>query len=41
MVVDYLATLPQVDMKKIALFGYSRDGKMAAFGAAPVGCVIL
>jgi pimeloyl-ACP methyl ester carboxylesterase len=34
MVVDYLATLPQVDMKKIALFGYSRDGKMAAFGAA-------
>jgi len=34
MVVDYLATMPQVDMKKIALFGYSRDGKMAAFGAA-------
>ncbi|HVV47774.1 MAG TPA: alpha/beta fold hydrolase [Bryobacteraceae bacterium] len=34
MVVDYLATLPQVDMKRIALFGYSRDGKMAAFGAA-------
>jgi len=34
MVVDYLATLPEVDMKRIALFGYSRDGKMAAFGAA-------
>jgi pimeloyl-ACP methyl ester carboxylesterase len=34
MVVDYLATLPQVDMRHIALFGYSRDGKMAAFGAA-------
>ena len=34
MVVDYLATLPQVDMKHIALFGYSRDGKMAAYGAA-------
>ena len=34
MVVDYLATLPEVDMKHIALFGYSRDGKMAAYGAA-------
>ncbi len=34
MVVDYLATLPEVNMKQIALFGYSRDGKMAAFGAA-------
>lgn len=34
MVVDYLATLPQVDMQRIALFGYSRDGKMAAYGAA-------
>lgn len=34
MVVDYLATLPEVDMKRIALFGYSRDGKMAAYGAA-------
>jgi pimeloyl-ACP methyl ester carboxylesterase len=34
MVVDYLASLPEVDMKRIALFGYSRDGKMAAFGAA-------
>jgi len=34
LVVDYLATLPQVDMRHIGLFGYSRDGKMAAFGAA-------
>ena len=34
MVVDYLATLPETDMKHIGLFGYSRDGKMAAFGAA-------
>ena len=34
LVVDYLATLPEADMKHIALFGYSRDGKMAAFGAA-------
>jgi len=34
MVVDYLATLPEVDMRHIALFGYSRDGKMAAYGAA-------
>src|ERR1700691_16474 len=25
MVVDYLATLPEVNMKQIALFGYSRD----------------
>jgi pimeloyl-ACP methyl ester carboxylesterase len=34
MVVDYLATLPEVDMKHIGLFGYSRDGKTVAFGAA-------
>jgi len=34
LVVDYLATLPQVDMKHIAIFGYSRDGKMAALAAA-------
>ena len=33
-VVDYLATLPHVDMKHIAIFGYSRDGKMAALAAA-------
>ena len=37
LVVDYLATLPHVDMKHIAIFGYSRDGKMAALagGAGP------
>jgi len=34
LVVDYLATLPQVDMKHIAIFGYSRDGKMVALAAA-------
>jgi pimeloyl-ACP methyl ester carboxylesterase len=34
MVVDYLATLPQVDMKHVAMFGYSRDGKMAAIATA-------
>ena len=34
LVVDYLETLPQVDMKHIAIFGYSRDGKMAAMAAA-------
>jgi pimeloyl-ACP methyl ester carboxylesterase len=34
MVLDYLQTLPQVDMKHVALFGYSRDGKMAAIAAA-------
>ena len=34
LVVDYLATLPHVDMKHIAIFGYSRDGKMAALAAA-------
>lgn len=28
-VLDYLETLPQVDMKRIAINGYSRDGKMA------------
>jgi pimeloyl-ACP methyl ester carboxylesterase len=30
LVVDYLETLPQVDRKHIGMFGYSRDGKMAA-----------
>lgn len=34
LVVDYLATLPQVDMKHIGIFGYSRDGKMVALAAA-------
>jgi acetyl esterase/lipase len=34
MVIDYLATLPQVDMSHIAMTGYSRDGKMAVIAAA-------
>jgi dienelactone hydrolase len=34
LVIDYLATLPQVDMKHIGIFGYSRDGKMVAIAAA-------
>src|ERR1035437_1223825 len=34
MVLDYLETLPQVDMKHVAMFGYSRDGKMAAIATA-------
>jgi pimeloyl-ACP methyl ester carboxylesterase len=29
LVLDYLETLPQVDAKHIAIFGYSRNGKMA------------
>ena len=33
-VLDYLESLPQVDAKRIAMFGYSRDGKMAAMAAA-------
>jgi dienelactone hydrolase len=33
-VVDYLSTLPQVDMTRIAINGYSRDGKMALIAAA-------
>ncbi|MCR4824776.1 MAG: alpha/beta fold hydrolase [Bacteroidales bacterium] len=33
-VLDWLATLPEVDMEKVALYGYSRDGKMAAIAAA-------
>jgi dienelactone hydrolase len=34
LVVDYLATLPHADIKHIGIFGYSRDGKMAALAAA-------
>jgi len=33
MLVDYLYTLPQVDKSRIALNGYSRDGKMALIAA--------
>jgi len=33
-VADYLKTIPQVDKDKIAIYGYSRDGKMACFAAA-------
>ena len=34
LVVDYLATLPHVDMPHIGIFGYSRDGKMVTMAAA-------
>ncbi len=34
LVVDYLETLQQVDQKHIGMFGYSRDGKMAAIATA-------
>ncbi len=34
LVLDYLQTLPAVDMKRVGLFGYSRDGKMATMAAA-------
>jgi pimeloyl-ACP methyl ester carboxylesterase len=34
LVLDYLQTLPQVDMKRVGMFGYSRDGKMATIAAA-------
>ena len=33
MVLDYLETLPQVDMKHVGIFGYSRDGKATAIAA--------
>jgi pimeloyl-ACP methyl ester carboxylesterase len=34
LVLDYLETLPQADMKQVGMFGYSRDGKMASIAAA-------
>lgn len=34
MVLDYLETLPQVDRERIGIYGYSRDGKVAAIAAA-------
>ncbi len=34
LVLDYLETVPQVDMKHVGMFGYSRDGKMAAIATA-------
>lgn len=34
LVLDYLETVPEIDARRIALFGYSRDGKMATIAAA-------
>jgi acetyl esterase/lipase len=34
LVIDYLATLAQTDMKHIGIFGYSRDGKMVTIAGA-------
>lgn len=34
LVLDYLETLPQVDRERIGIYGYSRDGKVAAIAAA-------
>ncbi|HKE26593.1 MAG TPA: alpha/beta fold hydrolase [Bryobacteraceae bacterium] len=34
LVLDYLETVPQVDMKHVGITGYSRDGKMATIAAA-------
>lgn len=34
LVLDYLETIPQADMKHVGMFGYSRDGKMAAIAGA-------
>ena len=33
-VLDFIATLPEVNQQQVALFGYSRDGKMAAYASA-------
>ncbi|MDR0901249.1 MAG: alpha/beta fold hydrolase [Opitutaceae bacterium] len=33
-VLDYLETEPRADMGRVAIFGYSRDGKMATIAAA-------
>ncbi len=33
-VLDYLETVPEVDMDRIAVYGYSRDGKMMSIAAA-------
>ena len=32
-VLDYLETVAQADMKRVAIYGYSRDGKMATIAA--------
>ncbi|MCR4859546.1 MAG: alpha/beta fold hydrolase [Bacteroidales bacterium] len=32
-VLDWLETLPEVDMEHVAVYGYSRDGKMASIAA--------
>ena len=34
LVLDWFETLPEVDMERVAMYGYSRDGKMAAIAAA-------
>lgn len=34
LVLDYLATVPEVNMEQVAIFGYSRDGKMATIAGA-------
>ncbi|MCA9260362.1 MAG: acetylxylan esterase, partial [Planctomycetales bacterium] len=33
-ILNYLETVPQVDMDRVAVYGYSRDGKMATIAAA-------
>jgi pimeloyl-ACP methyl ester carboxylesterase len=33
-VLDYLQTLPEADIQRVAIFGYSRDGKQAVIAAA-------